>query len=354
MVTDFVYKYQYDLFFRTKNKVILLEFIFALTILVSIGFALTHQYAGLTKTPYDAMEKTLRLIHGGDVFITIGIILTIVLFFGYIIAHIALKPTRDALSSQKQFIGNVAHELRTPLAIIKTNIEVALLEGKLDARLRNTLLDNVDELDRTGDIINNLLSLNTLLNPEHVELSNVDLGLIVDTVIEKLAPLAKQKNITLSVKKSEFLLVWGNAVALEQIAVNLIRNAIIYTPKSGAVHITLTPNYRGSIEMQIEDNGMGITRKDLYHIFEPFYRGDKSRARAHGGSGLGLTIVSELVKLHRGKIVMQSSEKKGTTAIVTLPCGHIERKPLTHNETPHEEVAMDYSHHKHPARSDKK
>ena len=167
---------------------------------------------------------------------------------------------------------------------------------------------------------------------------------------KKLFLLAEQKNIKLLVEKGEFLIVWGNTVALEQIVMNLIKNALIYTPKGGVVSVRLSPNYLGSIEMRVEDNGIGIARNDLFHIFEPFYRGDHSRKRGQGGSGLGLTIVSELVKLHRGKILMQSSKKSGTTATVLLPCGHIEHHSNIIGDTSQDAIAMDYSHHKHPAR----
>ena len=346
--TDFVYKYEYDLFFRTKTRVIALEIFFTLSIFGAIAIVLNYEYEGTTRTLAAAMEKTFSLISANDLLITGGMILFITILFGYSIAHIALKPTRDALASQKQFIGNVAHELRTPLSIIKTNIEVALLEDRLNPKLRDTLLDNVDELDRTGDIINNLLSLNTLLNPERVEFSNVDLGVVTEAALQKLAPLAKQKNITITITKGEFLLVWGNSAALEQVAINLIKNAIIYTPKNGSIVITVIPNYRGYIELRVSDTGVGIARQDLFHVFEPFYRADRSRARTHAGSGLGLTIVSELLKLHRGKIIIQSVEQEGTTAIVSLPCGHTEEVSQDEADT-HDRVAVDFSHHKHPA-----
>lgn len=351
--TDFVSKYEYDLFFRTKTRVIALEFFFVLTIFATIAVILNYQFDGMTRTLAEVMQKNFLLISTNDLLITGGIILVITILFGYIIAHIALKPTRDALSSQKQFIGNVAHELRTPLSIIKTNIEVALLEDKINSKLRDTLLDNVDELDRTSDIINNLLSLNTLLNPERVEFQNVDLGVVIDAALAKLSALAKQKNIILTTTKGEFLLVWGNSAALEQVAMNLIKNAIIYTPQAGHVDITVVPNYRGYIELCVRDNGVGIARDDLFHVFEPFYRADRSRSRAHGGSGLGLTIVSELVKLHRGKITMQSTEKEGTAALVSLPCGHTDDALAGDEGDAHGRVAIDFSHHKHPAHPNK-
>ena len=328
---------------------IILEFLLVVTIFAALVVAANYQYEGTTRTLADAMTRTLSLISATDLLITALILFVIAALFGYIVAYIALKPTRDALASQKQFIGNVAHELRTPLSIIKTNIEVALLEGRLDSKLRDALLGNVDELDRTADIINNLLSLNTLLNPERVEFSNVDLGTVVDAAVAKLSALAKQKNIRLFVTRAEFLLVAGNSVALEQVAMNLIKNAIIYTPQGGRVDITIAPNYYGHIELRIHDTGNGISREDIFHVFEPFYRADRSRSRVHGGSGLGLTIVSELVKLHRGKITIQSAEKQGTTVVVSLPVGKVPGSANDDSKKTNGGVAIDFSHYKHPA-----
>lgn len=269
------------------------------------------------------------------------------LFFGYVIAYIALKPTRNSLSSQKQFIGNIAHELRTPLSIIKTNIEVTLLEGRLDKNLRESLVDNVDELDRTSDIINNLLSFNTLQNPEQITFGNTDLGDIVDKAIKKLTPFAREKSIPISLHKGEFLTVLGNTSALEQIALNIIKNALAYTEKGGEVSVSVTPNYRGHIELCVSDNGIGIAHNKLFRVFEPFYRAEQSRAKRHGGSGLGLTIVSELVKLHGGKISIKSKENRGTIVLIALPCAHADTSVLI-KETDNDVIARDFSKHKNP------
>jgi signal transduction histidine kinase len=332
----------------------MLEFLFVITLFAGVAVILNYQYEDMTRTLAEVMKKTFLLISTNELLITSLVFLGIAALFGYIISYIALKPTRDALASQKQFIGNVAHELRTPLSIIKTNIEVALLEGRLDSKLREALLGNVDELDRTSDIINNLLSLNTLLNPERVEFTNVDLGDVVDAALVKLSALAHQKNIKLFITRAEFLLVSGNSTALEQVAMNLIKNAIIYTPQGGRVDISIAPNYYGHIELRIRDTGIGISREDIFHVFEPFYRADRSRARAHGGSGLGLTIVSELVKLHRGKITIQSTEKQGTTVVVSLPVGKVPGSNTNGSNKENEGIAIDFSHYKHPAHPTKK
>ena len=328
---------------------ICLELVFLIFVFSSLFIISTYKYEGATETIADAVRKNVADIQTGDIVITVLILLCISLFFGYVIAYIALKPTRDTLSSQKQFIGNIAHELRTPLSIIKTNIEVTLMDRGLDAKLRESLSDNIDELDRTSDTINNLLSFNTLQNPEEIPFGNINLGNVVDEVIEKLSPLAKEKGINMSLQKGEFLTVWGNAAALEQIAMNIIKNALVYTENDGEIAISLAPNYRGYIELSVSDTGIGIAHDELLRVFEPFYRAEQSRARRHGGSGLGLTIVSELVKLHSGKIGIKSKANHGTIVLIALPCGHVETA-LPIEESDDDVIARDYSKHRGPAR----
>ncbi len=278
-----------------------------------------------------------------DIAVIVVVVSVVILIFGIAIAVIALRPTRDALASQKQFIGNVAHELRTPLSIVKTNIEVALMDERLDNELRRALTDNVEELDRSSDIINNLLSLNTLLNPAEIPFADVDLGAVADEAIERLRPLAQKRGVGLTVARGEFLLARGNYTALVQVATNLIKNALTHTPVRGEVSVIIQPDYRGYIELAVADTGEGIAQEDLFHIFEPFYQSDTSRSKKHGGSGLGLTIVSEIVKLHRGKVVMKSKEQRGTTVIVSIPCGTSEDDRLPDPSEHADEIAMDFT-----------
>lgn len=252
----------------------------------------------------------------------VGVFSLIVLctvIFGYIVARITLKPTRAALAAQKQFIGNIAHELRTPLSIIKTNTEIALLGDDMSADLKLTLASNVEELDRISEIINNLLSLSALIRPERIEFAPIDIGEVVAHTVEKFAPLARSNALEVTVRRAPHAQIWGNETALEQVVGNLLKNAIHYTPRSGTIALTVSHTPDGSVELVIQDTGVGISRKDLFRIFEPFYRADPSRNRAQGGSGLGLAIVSELIKLHHGRITIRSAVGRGTSVAVVFP-----------------------------------
>jgi len=255
--------------------------------------------------------------------------------FSWLITRMALTPTRDALDSQKQFVGNIAHELRTPLSIIKTNTEVALFNERLDTDTAEMLRSNVEELDRISHIINNLLSMSALLRPEKMEFVSVDAGAIIDRVIDLLSDLSIRKGVALEIHKGMERPVWGNAAALEQILMNLVKNAVNYTPAGGHVRITTDVDLGGRVEVRIEDSGIGISEKDLAHVFEPFYRGDQSRNRKSGGTGLGLAIVSELVKVHKGTISVRSIVDQGTTVILSFPAAK--------TSTDHPAFAVDFS-----------
>ncbi|MBV9349648.1 MAG: HAMP domain-containing histidine kinase [Patescibacteria group bacterium] len=366
LVTAFATRYREDPFLRTEAAIVFLQITFALILLgvVWAGFNSVHQDVtnALIAHLIDAAQKGKTALGSGAaadilhnvqevqakslVAIVTSIILTTALF-GYALARLALIPTRNALNSQKQFIGNIAHELRTPLSIIKTNAEVTLFDQTLDPSVRKVMESNIEELDRISQIINNLLSLSAFVRPERIEFTNVDMGSVIHAVISDVSPLIKQKNQTLSIKKGDFAVVWGNRSALEQIAMNLLKNSINYTNPGGEIQVSVQPDYVGSILLTIRDTGLGIARKDLFRVFEPFYRAEESRSRQRGFSGLGLAIVSELVKLHRGKITIQSAVGRGTTVVVTLPCGKTdEDMPKKHRNTTKEEsgeIAIDFS-----------
>lgn len=262
--------------------------------------------------------------------------------FGWLITRLALTPTRDALTNQKQFVGNIAHELRTPLSIIKTNTEVALMSEDATMEMREMLTSNVEELNRISDIINNLLSMNMLLRPGNIEFRNVDVAPVIERVKNTLEDLATQKDIHMEVRLSEWRTVWGNPSGIEQIIMNVAKNALNYTVRGGKVSLSVEPADNRYIGITIEDNGVGIREEDLGKIFEPFYRGDRSRNRGGGGgSGLGLAIVSELVKLHQGRIAIRSSPGKGTVVSLYLPEGKVSAQERERHPEQNE-VAMDF------------
>lgn len=335
LATAWLRRYHDDPFFRTEVNAISLQVAFAAFIIAIVGVSLnllsqdisSTIVAGIrtgisTTTPGNVaptIVSELQNIRAQNLAIVAGLIALTAIVFGYVISRVTLSPTRNALSAQKQFIGNIAHELRTPLAIIKTNTEISLLENKLNADMRETLKSNIEELDRISDIINNLLTLNALINPERMEFKPIDLSRLATDVAEKYQRLADVSEHSLAVRSSPHAWVMGNSTALTQVIGNLLKNAINYTPPRGSITLAISSTPYEEIELYVRDTGIGISRHDLDRIFEPFYRAEQSRNRAKGGSGLGLSITAELVKMHGGKISIRSTPGRGTTVTVLLP-----------------------------------
>lgn len=332
-VTALIDRYRFNPFFRSAANVagLLIAFVFVSLLLFSIAIN------GVRDAAVDMARETLQipqlqmdlyalsLRHAADVAYTIAAIslALLSLLFGYLIARFALAPTRASLAFQKQFIGNIAHEIRTPLAVIKTNTEVALFDQKLPQGVRDTFTDTLSELDRISETINNLLSFDTLTRPRRITLERVDLGTLVEGVVQKHRGLADSRGVSLTTDIGEEHFALGNSTALEQVTTNLVKNAINYTPKdqSGSVTVSVGPYEGDRIALTVTDTGIGIARKDLFRIFEPFYRGDTSRARGigTGTSGLGLAIVNEIVRMHKGSIAIRSTPGQGTEITVMLP-----------------------------------
>lgn len=232
---------------------------------------------------------------------------------------------REILASQKRFISDVAHELRTPLSTIKTSSEVALIDSGLPQDARETFVEILTELERISGIIDNLLSLNTLTRPERMLFKNLDLLPLAEGALARHKLLARERRIRLRLRAAPNAIAWANATAVEQIMTNVIKNALLYTAEDsgGIVVVRLQPVEGNRILFEVGDTGIGIRPEDLAHIFEPFYRADLSRTQLvkKTGSGLGLTIVNEMVRAMGGEVSIKSRKRVGTTVSVYLPQG---------------------------------
>jgi len=355
-VTDLRNRYSHDIFFRTEWNVIGLQIIFAIVLTLMVAVTFNYLYKDILNTLVTGILQSLK-IHGSidatSILNSVGVVraknfisfliatVIVTLIFSFIIAKITLTPVRRSLSSQKRFIADIAHELRTPLSVIRTHSEVALLNDSMAKEVRKIFISSIEELDRTSGIINNLLTFNNLIRPEKMEFSTINLIDAAEQSIKKVEKLAKGKNISLSLQKTLPATVWGNPAAIDQIILNLVKNAVNYTDPGGKVSIQISPDYRGYVNLVVTDTGRGIAPKDLRHIFEPFFRAEPSRDRKSGSSGLGLTIVSELVKSHNGKIQVKSKVQVGTIITISLPYKAVYK--ITENSSTHEQVSVDFS-----------
>lgn len=364
LATEWWTKYNSDIFFRARVNVILLQVAFGIAVFVvfwlalievqeNIASAIANGISDLISKDTEAVsaEYVLTRIEEARAFEFSKLFFLALVFgvlFGYFISRATLSPARSALAAQKRFIGNIAHELRTPLSVIKTNMEVLLMGGALDTETRETVSDTVSEVDRASEIINNILSLDPTLSPNKLEFRNVDFGDIAESAVGKIAALARNQKLEVMFRKrGEYRMVVGNGTALEQITINLLKNSIEHTKEGGRITVTVEPDYRGFVEMQVRDTGSGIQREDLFHIFDPYYRsiGARTRKDAAGTSGLGLTIVSEIVKAHHGKVSVYSVLGRGTTVTVKIPCppSTTAEKKRRSKSPSSDEVFMDFS-----------
>jgi signal transduction histidine kinase len=229
-----------------------------------------------------------------------------------------LKETRRA---QTDFVANVSHELRTPLTSIKGTVET-LRDGAVDdIEVRDRFLATVEgETDRLIRLVNDLLLLSRVDSESlPLRLRPVDLAGLARAAVERLAPQAQARSVTVRVEAAEGLpQPEADPDRLAQVLGNVLDNAIKYSPAGGQVVVGVG-GAADRLRVSVRDEGPGIAAAELERIGERFYRADKARARAEGGSGLGLSIARALVEAHGGELRIESTEGAGTTVSFTLP-----------------------------------
>ncbi len=223
---------------------------------------------------------------------------------------------------RKEFVANVSHELRTPLTTIRSYTET-LLDGALDNKeyTLNFLKVINSESERMTRLVKDLLQLSKL-DYDKMEWNMKSLSIlnILRDCVVKMEMAAKQKNQSLSFEAiGELCEINGDKDRIEQVIINIISNAIKYTPDNGSIKVT-AKRLKDSVEIRIADSGIGIPKEDLPRLFERFYRVDKARSRSMGGTGLGLSIAKNIVEAHKGSIRIESEYGKGSEVIINFPC----------------------------------
>ena len=232
-----------------------------------------------------------------------------------------ITELRQLEELRRDFLANVSHELRTPLTSIQGFVE-AMMDGVIsDEELRKKYLEVIHrETLRLSRLIHDLLDL-SLMESKKIEWEMGPLSLppLIDQVLLKLMPQIEDKKI--QVKKDftpQLPLVWGNMDRIEQVFINLLSNALIFSPPESTIEIKVWKEQK-EVVISIKDQGEGIPEKDIPHLFERFYRVEKSRSREKGGTGLGLAIAKQIIENHGGKIKVESQPYQGSTFIFTLP-----------------------------------
>ncbi len=235
----------------------------------------------------------------------------------YLIAQRTLHELETAKSfkiNRNEFMGNVAHELRTPIFAIQLSLET-LLDGAINDENVNVdfLSRAFNQTKRLKSLVDDLISIAKFETGLKMSKRYFGITNVISKTLDGLKALADIKNISLEFDSASAngVTVFGDEERLQQVLINLIDNAIKYTLKNGFVKISLSIKEK-EVTINIEDNGIGIPRKDLPRIFERFYRVDKTRSRDIGGSGLGLSIVKHILEAHSSSIKVESEENKGT------------------------------------------
>jgi len=221
---------------------------------------------------------------------------------------------------RKQFVSNASHELRTPMASMKIISETLLAQEAWDEAIYREFLGDIDtEVTRLNKIIDSLLYLVDIEKKElQLEYQITYVNYMIENVMKQLTPLADKKNIELTFDESEKIQIEIDKGKVQQCIINILGNAIKYTPIGGKVEVDLY-RIRENVVIRIVDSGIGIPDEDLPHIFDRFHRVDKARARATGGTGLGLAIAQQIVQLHQGRIYAESELGVGTKMYIILP-----------------------------------
>jgi two-component system, OmpR family, sensor kinase len=230
-----------------------------------------------------------------------------------------IQRLHDSFAQIRQFSADASHELRTPLTIVRGEIEIALRSPKTPEEYRRVLASTLEEVLRLTTIIDNLL---TLAKADQrlfeAQFSEVNLKDLAEELFEDSEVLAAEKKIAVTLNAPLPITIVGDKTRLRQLFLNLIDNAVKYTPPSGRVAMTVVRENDVAL-FRIADSGMGIPASDIPRIFDRFYRVDKARSREMGGSGLGLAIAQWIAELHRGSITVTSEPGKGSVFTVRLP-----------------------------------
>ena len=237
-----------------------------------------------------------------------------------IVLHDVTEQHRNE-ERRKEFVANVSHELRTPLTNVRSYAETLRDGGDIPRDTANSFLDIIiTETDRMTHIVQDLLTLSRLdAGNAELVLSRFPFGDAIHSVFQANALNARQHQHQLTYDPPESLpLIVGDRSRLEQVMMNVIGNAIKYTPDGGHIHIT-AGSTEDTVWMEVSDDGIGIPEKDRERIFDRFYRVDKARSRESGGTGLGLSIAREIVNRHHGTIALAPHAGQGTTVRLTLP-----------------------------------
>ena len=275
--------------------------------IIYVGKDVTALYSGMQKATY-------ALVFLGVLALVIATVI------GHFMAGRAIIPMKEAYDKQKQFAADASHELRTPLAVVMASADLLLADPTIqNPFLKEILSDLKDEVKKMSKLVGDLLMVaRSDNNALKIKMQKIDLGKLLEQNIRMMTPLAEKKEISLVGENFKKLIMIGDEQKIKQLILILVDNAIKYTLSGGKVIVRLENSESNRAIFSVQDSGIGIAPEDKEKIFERFYRVDKARSREMGGNGLGLAIAMEILKIHDGKIFVDSELGVGTKFTVEL------------------------------------
>lgn len=298
-----------------SHKVMLLQW--GLVIAVLIAAYYTSRY--LVK-PFDKVTKSLEKVSGGfldDDLMILDYTETQEMSEAYNQMLARMKTLDD---SRQEFVSNVSHELKTPITSMKVLADSLLMQEDVPAELyREFMGDIAEEIERENKIINDLLSLVKMdKKSSDVNIQPTNINELIELIMKRLRPIAQKRDIELTLDSYKPVIAEVDETKLTLALSNLMENAVKYNREGGWVRVSINTDHK-YFYVKVEDNGIGIPKNDQEHIFERFYRVDKSHSREIGGTGLGLAIARSSIMMHHGIIKVFSEEGEGTTFTVRVP-----------------------------------
>jgi len=312
---------------------------------ISIGFSTALYHVAVNDLAFGLQQQTRRIsndfpVFEGSPYLTVDHDLTagkqhiigrLVIFnifvlalaglVSYALARRTLQPIEDNHERQKRFTADVSHELRTPLTALTMESQVALMDaGATKAQLTQVIKSNVEEAEKLTRLVTNLLKISQLEDATALTTAiTIQVNEVIQAAINQVQPLAQARGIKLKYSDSPAAAVRGDQDLLNQLLIIVLDNAIKYSTPDSAVTIAATTT-ANEVVISIKDQGIGIAKHDLEHIFDRFYRADAARSSAQAsGFGLGLSIAKLIADVHAAAITLTSKPGHGTTAELRLP-----------------------------------
>jgi heavy metal sensor kinase len=230
-----------------------------------------------------------------------------------------ISRLREAFEQNRRFLADASHELRTPLTALRGELESTVEQARPLPDLRDKVGSALEEVDRLAKIVQTLFAISRLDAGEaQQEWRRFDLGRVAAGTADQMSLLAEDKGISVNCNVEQVVGVEGDRARIKQVVVNLLDNAIKYTPPGGSIHLNVRARDNKAV-LEVVDTGIGIPAGALPHLFERFFRVDKARSREIGGAGLGLAIVKSICTAHGGRVEVESAEGRGSRFTVELP-----------------------------------